>query len=357
MAGIGRETRSRVAHAHEAATAARIGGAMLVAGGGLSVVLSFTVPGYANGQPAAVLGVSSAAMAIGGLCLWRPHRTPHWALPLLAPLGTLLISLAAWLTRSPADGSELLYMWPALYTAYFFRVRVAFANVALIGLVYTPIAIGVLGYSRGLTPSAYLLGTSVVTLLIVASLRRQLNSLLAASVREARTDRLTGLANRRGWDEDIAREITYHRREGGRLSLLMIDLDHFKQLNDAHGHAAGDVALAGVARELRDGARQSDVLARLGGEEFGLLLPGCGTAEATLVAEELRRAIEMASQSWATPVTVSIGVATMPEHATSAEGLAHTADLALYAAKRAGRNRVMAATASSKITASRRRAQ
>jgi diguanylate cyclase (GGDEF)-like protein len=308
------------------------------------VVLSFTVPGYANGQPAAVLSVSFAAMAIGGVCLWQPARMPLWSLPLLAPLGTLLISLAAWVTRSPADGSELLYMWPALYTAYFFRVRVAFANVALIGVVYTPIAITSLGYARGLTPSAYLLGTSVVTVLIVASLRRQLNALLAASLLDARTDRLTGLTNRRGWDEDLNREVAEQRGTGGHLSLLMIDLDHFKLLNDSYGHAAGDEALAKVATELRDGARQSDVLARLGGEEFGLLLPGCATAEATRVAEDLRSGLEEASRSWPTPVTVSIGVASVPEHAASAETLLHAADLALYAAKRAGRNRVRAAT-------------
>jgi diguanylate cyclase (GGDEF)-like protein len=120
----------------------------------------------------------------------------------------------------------------------------------------------------------------------------------------------------------------------------VIDLDHFKHLNDTHGHAAGDVALVGVAAILRGQARQSDVLARVGGEEFSLLLPDCTLADGRLRADEIRRAIEATSAGWLTPVTVSIGVASVPDHVSTGEELMEAGDVALYEAKRAGRNTV-----------------
>jgi len=120
----------------------------------------------------------------------------------------------------------------------------------------------------------------------------------------------------------------------------VIDLDHFKRLNDTYGHAAGDTALVGVAGILRGLARQSDVLARVGGEEFALLLPECTAADARMRAQEIRMAIERISANWPTPVTVSIGLAALPEHAGSGEDLMAAADVALYGAKRAGRNTV-----------------
>ena len=100
-----------------------------------------------------------------------------------------------------------------------------------------------------------------------------------------------------------------------------------------------------IAEELRAGTRHSDGPARLGGEEFGLLLPGCGPEEAARLAEQLRQRVQTASEGWPTPITVSIGVASIPLHATTAAGLMHAADLALYAAKGAGRNRVHTAAA------------
>ena len=186
------------------------------------------------------------------------------------------------LTRTAADGSELLYMWTVLFSAYFLALRWAALNVALIAAVYPTIAITTL-HGKGIAPSAYLVGTSIVTLLIVSNLRRQLTRVLTETALEARTDKLTGLANRRSWEEGLAREISRQNRDGRPLSVLLIDLDHFKDLNDTYGHAAGDTALAGVAGILRGQARQSDILARVGGEEFALLLVDCA-----VVADRVR---------------------------------------------------------------------
>src|SRR5262249_4558673 len=159
---------------------------------------------------------------------------PGWALPVMGPFGVVLIGMSSILTRTATDGSELLYMWTVLYSAYFVPVRWAALDVALIAAVYPSIAISILG-GPGITPSVYLVGTSVVTLLIVANVRRQLTRVLTASAREARTDKLTGVPNRRSWDEGLAGSLGTDRA----ICVLLIDLDHFKSLNDTYGHLAG----------------------------------------------------------------------------------------------------------------------
>jgi diguanylate cyclase (GGDEF)-like protein/PAS domain S-box-containing protein len=148
----------------------------------------------------------------------------------------------------------------------------------------------------------------------------------------ARTDQLTGLANRRVWDESLQRELLRSRRDGQPLSLVLIDIDHFKAYNDQHGHPEGDQLLQHAARAWSQQLRTTDLIARVGGEEFAVLLPGCPIDQAPLVAERLRSAMPDAQ-------TCSLGVATWNEVASAAE-LYATADIALYQAKRDGRNQV-----------------
>jgi diguanylate cyclase (GGDEF)-like protein len=325
--------------ARDAQTAARVGGAMLFTGGLLPIVLALTVESFANGRMVPTFVLGSLAVVCSAFCMAVPQRVPPAGLQLLAPFGTLLITMASALNSSAADGSQLLYIWPVLYVSYFLSIRVALLNVALIALVYPPLAISLLG-NQGITPAAYLVGTSVVTMLIVANVRRRLAAVLAASELEARTDRLTGLYNRRAWDESLAHECARQHLLGAPLSVLVLDLDYFKKLNDSRGHAAGDDALARVAGVLRKTARKTDLVARLGGEEFGLLLPGCSTRDAERIAEEVRRNIEQESQHWDCAITVSVGVATVSGQVVDGNRLVQTADEALYAAKRSGRNRV-----------------
>jgi diguanylate cyclase (GGDEF)-like protein len=312
---------------------------MLFMGGAMPVGLAVTVSSFAHGRLIPTFVMGGIAVVVGVSCFAVPHRVPQWVLLVLAPFGTLLIGLSSILNASAADGSELLYIWPVLYASYFLSLRAGLANVALIAAVYPPIAISLMG-SPGVTPSVYLVGTSTVTVLIVANLRRRLQAVLQATEHEARTDTLTGLANRRGWDEDLAREAARRQVQGWPLSVLVIDLDHFKRLNDTLGHAAGDDALTRVAAVLRDAARRSDVVARLGGEEFGVILPGCPTSDAVRIAESLRLGVENASRTWEATVTISVGVASLPEHTDHGHDLVRLADEALYAAKRSGRNRV-----------------
>ncbi len=180
-------------------------------------------------------------------------------------------------------------------------------------------------------------------------LHRRLDDIhqLEARLRDqADRDPLTGLYNRRYFDAAMAHELARCRREGLPLSLLLIDIDHFKQVNDTHGHQAGDAVLHQLAHLLREHARTADVICRYGGEEFLLLLPGTPQAAAAARAEACREAfarVRVAFDGTQLSATLSIGVATAEAQATaSAAQVLRHADQALYRAKAAGRNRVAA---------------
>jgi len=163
---------------------------------------------------------------------------------------------------------------------------------------------------------------------------------------QATRDPLTGLYNRRFFAETLHRELARCRREARPLSLALIDLDHFKEVNDAHGHEAGDRVLEEFGRFLLERTRDADIACRYGGEEFVVLLPGAAGADAGLRAEQWRAAaqrVRVAHQARELVLTISIGVAEFPTHATNADDLIRIADVALYQAKREGRNRVVLA--------------
>ncbi len=173
----------------------------------------------------------------------------------------------------------------------------------------------------------------------------ELQKALLASNRQleelSRTDPLTGLANRRAFDRELAWRFEHARRYGRPLSLAMIDLDHFKEINDQYGHPAGDAVLQRVAQILDRCTRDSDFVARFGGEEFVGILPETPLLEALQFAEKIRAAVAAAEFEIPLRVTVSIGVAGMPRsEVDSAEALLRAADEALYRAKEKGRNRV-----------------
>lgn len=149
--------------------------------------------------------------------------------------------------------------------------------------------------------------------------------------RAAETDPLTGLLNRRGFDARVC--------EGAIGAMLMLDIDGFKAINDSYGHAVGDTVLRDAAVILSSALRRRDVLARLGGEEFGVFLPGLTIGDAREAAERLRSAVAGQLRAEVEPVTVSVGVA-IARPGLSREALIAEADRGLYAAKRGGRNRV-----------------
>ena len=167
-----------------------------------------------------------------------------------------------------------------------------------------------------------------------------LRNLAIAEIRAA-TDALTGLPNNRAVKDTLRRMVAQASRSISPLSASLLDLDHFKHVNDAHGHSRGDEVLAAVAATLRSSLRESDFVGRYGGEEFLILLPDTGKQEARLVAEKVRAAVAGIVMSHLdVKVTASLGVATLPDDCGDADTLIRAADRALYAAKGRGRNRV-----------------
>lgn len=164
-------------------------------------------------------------------------------------------------------------------------------------------------------------------------------------LRESIHDELTGLHNRRYFNERLIDEVDRARRYGGSISLLMIDLDHFKRVNDTYGHPVGDEVLVWIAGVFRDKLRKTDLVARYGGEEFAIILFNTSQDKAVEIAEKLRCAVaETAfSKNERVEVTISVGVATLGVDTRSFDGLIGNADKALYNAKSQGRNRVCAA--------------
>jgi diguanylate cyclase (GGDEF)-like protein len=166
-----------------------------------------------------------------------------------------------------------------------------------------------------------------------------------ATERSARTDTLTGLSNRRVFHETLDAEIRRSRRYRWPVTVLMLDLDHFKDVNDSYGHMLGDLVLERVGGIVRHAVRDADAACRLGGEEFGVVLPETAREGGYAVAERIRRRVEQAFEGRHVDghdirMTVSVGLATFPEDGLHAEELVARADEALYGAKHGGRNRV-----------------
>ena len=178
----------------------------------------------------------------------------------------------------------------------------------------------------------------------IYNLKFFLNSLMQRLNSLANIDRLTGLFNRRFLDQQLVLELARAERYKRALGLIMIDIDHFKEFNDRHGHQKGDEVLAAVGKILSDNTRKSDLAARFGGEELTVLLPEVTPGQAQLAAEKIRRQIETESlEHTGLTVTASIGVAVSTQQGITAAELIRRADEALYRAKQSGRNRVEAA--------------
>ena len=209
-------------------------------------------------------------------------------------------------------------------------------SALLIGvLVYMLKSFGVLPHNS-LTQNGFQIGSLIEMILLSLALSSRVNELQ----HQSSTDPLTKLGNRRLFNERLALAVAHATRRDQPLALLVIDIDHFKQFNDQHGHAAGDLAICTVAETLAKQARKPFLACRYGGEEFVLLLPGVSQAEAAILAERLRQSVQQRDVN-GTRVTISVGLATLadPEHPLAA-ALFDAADFALYTAKAGGRNQV-----------------
>jgi diguanylate cyclase (GGDEF)-like protein len=177
----------------------------------------------------------------------------------------------------------------------------------------------------------------------VATNRHQLQAANAQLQQLSSTDRLTGLYNRGHWEESLKVAYARHQRYGNATSLVMLDIDHFKRVNDTYGHQAGDKVIEEVSRLIREHVRETDVAGRYGGEEFGVVLSDTDKTDARVFAERLRKAVEgleVLHNGQSIRFTISLGVADLSQPSINYADLIAWADHALYASKKAGRNRV-----------------
>jgi diguanylate cyclase (GGDEF)-like protein len=292
--------------------------------------------------PAIVLlpvSVTCVFLAVGGwLCWARPHVLPGFTWLIVPILCAALITGLNLVTHDASTGAQLFYLWPALYSANFLSRRLIYVCLAAVsaGGAITVFSVG--ADTAGADWTAMVLAVTMIVV-VVYTLRERADKLRRVLEGQALADPLTGLANRRSFDDELARAGAGAIRAGTPLALVTIDLDHFKAINDTWGHAIGDRALQAVGAAMGAVARDEDLAARLGGDEFVMLLHADQTG-ALRVAEALRTAVGEISTLPGGPPSLSIGIAVLPDDADTVEGLVAASDAALYEAKTNGRDRI-----------------
>jgi diguanylate cyclase (GGDEF)-like protein/putative nucleotidyltransferase with HDIG domain len=261
-------------------------------------------------------------------------------LKLATALGTVLVSVHALsAVHEPAQSGQMLYIWLGLYAAYFFSPRQAAAQLAFMAGAYLSVLVATTPPDAVAAGWLTLVGILFPAAGVLRAVRDSVTQLVNRLSEAALTDTLTGLKNRLALDRELQAEVERALRSGEPLSVVIGDLDYFKSVNDRLGHQAGDEALVRAGQVLLRYRRAADSIARTGGEEFTILLPGATGHEAYLVSERMRAAVEREFRGDPAVLTFSFGVATYPDHGRSADSVLEAADQALYAAKALGRNR------------------
>jgi diguanylate cyclase (GGDEF)-like protein len=313
----------------------RIGAGLLVVGG-LTMVVTLLAPSAGRPPAVAFLPVGLACFALAAY-LGLAQRVPDWLLLATPPLGTLLVT-AIMSIEGTTSGTPFFYLWPMLVAAYFFQRRDVILNFLLVcGSFAVALAVWVPvddGRLIMFLDTAMAMG---VVAALVFMLKTQVGRLVTGMHKASTTDALTGTLNRGAFQERLNEVLA--SPDSHPFVLALLDLDHFKRVNDRHGHPAGDRALQRFCEIVHAEARLEDTLGRLGGEEFGLLLADTDLAGAHSFAERLRTAIARETAAGEVGLTVSIGLAQSAPW-IEADELLRSADVALYSAKAAGRNRV-----------------
>ncbi|WP_433718363.1 diguanylate cyclase [Actinoplanes sp. CA-051413] len=305
-------------------------------------VTSYIDPGV-NLITLVVSAAISVLMAFTGVLCWRrPTAVPRSGWFVAPILATAVVAGLNFATHDASTGSQLFYLWPILYAANFLSRRVLYLNLLLVYAGDAATVFAVLGPQRGASDWVAMVIAMTMAATVVQSLRVRADRLRDVLERQANADHLTGLANRRYFDDALVAEAAWARRTDGSLALLTVDLDHFKAINDTFGHSEGDRVLQAVADAMREVVGETGVAARLGGDEFVMLLRMGGRA-AVGVADALRSAIADRTDLLGGPPGVSIGIAVLPGDAGTVEDLVAASDAALYQAKTSGRGRVSVA--------------
>ncbi|MEX2196935.1 MAG: GGDEF domain-containing protein [Thermoleophilaceae bacterium] len=312
-------------------------GALLFGAGALVTLAGLALPHQPEVDEPGLAAVALLAALVASVLALARGRLPERAYHLVLALGTVTVSLGLFFNGErhggPAGVDEMYYLWVVLYAAYYLGRAGTAAQVVFVmaahALTLTAVDPGPIAASRWISLAGLVTGAAVVVRLL--SERR--DRLVAELEQAARTDPLTGLANRRAFEEAFGRELARAQREGTGFAVVLADIDRFKELNDRLGHVAGDDALIAVGRALLDQARGSDLVARFGGDEFAVVLAGTDAAGATEVGERVARVLceHVPAQS---SLALSFGVAEHGRDGRTLDDLVRAADAALYASKR-----------------------
>jgi len=299
--------------------------AIFWAGGVAAVVAALSLGRWQQHSFIALVIIAGVCATAFGIRVVTGRRLPRWTLHVDVVAASVLASFLAAIGATDHIAFADLYIWVALFAALYFRPLAMLVHVGGVGVVYIFVLAFGPPVANPVAAWLALFGTVAVAAAVLSGVVSVLHS-------AARADPLTGLANRRSWDERLEEELERARRTGGALSVAVIDVDDFKAMNDRSGHEAGDLLLVEIARRWHTAIRGGgDVLARLGGDEFGVLAPGAGETD-------IRRLAERLDESAPEGVSCSIGVATW-DGAQGGADLIRGADRAMYAAKRRRRRR------------------
>lgn len=311
--------------------------------GGMTMLAVRLLPDPGLKPGAGPYHLALVAFMLGFGCFtWAKTRLPDWWYIMGAYLGIIAVSVNIALLEELRPVA-FFYVWPAMAGAFFAQKREAAIGYVIAIVSYSVVLIGFhdnpyLG--EWFIDVACSIGVVMVMIFLLKSRAMRLVGELG---RRASTDPLTGIANRATFEHALEDHLDTAGERGVACAVISLDLDRFKQVNDIYGHQAGDEALREAARIFAACLGDRGTLARVGGEEFAVVMPDMDMAAARLVAEEVRVALEQDTASTDPSLTVSIGVAAYPSSGDSPSSIMLAADRALYAAKQAGRNQVVVA--------------
>jgi diguanylate cyclase (GGDEF)-like protein/putative nucleotidyltransferase with HDIG domain len=313
----------------------------LFAAGATLALLTVALPHSHRASSLGLLLIVANAYVIAAVLHRRASSIPSSILPFALAWGSTLIAGVAYFSAQSPSPLVFFFLWIFLYSSYFFTTTETAVQIAYVGAVFG--ALLILRSPLGGVSEWWLvgMGSMLVGAIVVRSMRERGELLVARLYETARTDPLTQLSNRRGFRELLDLELERARRGKADMTILLGDVDHFKEVNDRAGRQVGDAALKRLARVLQEGKRQIDGVARVGGEQFALILPDTDRHAAFVIAERLRNAMTAEFAADTVPITISFGVASYPSNGETSGSLLRATDEALQAAKQSGRDRTV----------------
>ena len=314
--------------------------AMFVAGPTLGFI-GLALPHSAAANDLGLASLALAAYVIAATVALFRNRLPSWGIEAVVTLGTLMISLSIYFSGPVTTTGAFFYLWVVLGSAYFFSRSKVIVQLLIVAAGYA-LALALKPHAPGMVQAWIVaVGTLTMAAALFVVTREHVERLVGRLAEAADTDPLTGLLNRRGFNRQLELELERAARFGHDVSLIIGDLDHFKRVNDRFGHQSGDEVLMQVGEVLRSHARRIDCVARVGGEEFGLVIPNTDARGAYVIAERLRHRVREAVGQRHPGLTISFGIASYPSDCDSVGRLLRCADKSLYAAKTLGRDRTV----------------